>query len=334
MNPTTDSGSSLRADAKRIVTQVSGEAITQVTRVATGVMTFKYFVESADGHRYVVRFYPRERAAVVGYEPDVVRRCRAHGMRVPEVLASSRTGPKASLQYMIYKMLPGISLDLRLAVLTPQALSRICSGLIAELRVLNGIEISGFGDLVDGTRARFDSWLSFVGRTFIVGVAAARAQSLLPSKLLDAVNLIGQNLDRFAYAGQPALCWGDISPQNIIVSEDEELVGLVDFEGVLGAEFDLHLGYLRAKYAGTDFYSTLAAAWPGGRDKAASARAALYALVRALRLVPHGRAPLPTGIQREPLEIFLPGLKEAIDESLRWLDERAPGSANVKKESL
>jgi aminoglycoside phosphotransferase (APT) family kinase protein len=323
MNRTANNNDFLRADAERIVAQVSGATIARVTRVDAGVMTFKYFVKSWQGHHYVVRFYPRNRGAVVRYEPDVIQLCHKHGMRVPEVIASSRTGPTASLEYMVYRMIPGISMQAGLASFSPRSLSRICRGLIDQLRLLNEIKPDGFGDLVDCRQAWFDSWFSFVGHAFGDGIACARAQSLLSPVLLDAVELIGQHLGRFQYVGRPSLCWGDISPENVIVGEGGEIAGLVDFEGVLGCEFHLNLGYLRARYAGSRFYTTFAELWPGGCHEAISARSALYVIVRALRLMSHGREPLPTGILRERLDIFLPGLEEAVDESLKWIGQRS-----------
>lgn len=277
-------------------------------------MTFKYFVETAKGDRYVVRFYPQNRKAVVAYEPDVIRRCRGRGMRVPEVVTTSTTGPAAALEYMVYRMIPGESLELRLSFLNQQSLNRICSNLVNELLLLKEIKIEGFGELVSDTRASFPSWLSYVTQTFTEGIRSARSHHLLPLPLIDDIDFVHSNLDKFNYPGRPSLCWGDMSPQNIIV-DGNELVGLIDFEGVLSAEFDLSLGYLRARYAGTDFYSTLAEHWPGGKDNATSARAALYVLVRALRLLSYGNEPLPTGIPREQLSTFLPGLEDAVRET-------------------
>jgi aminoglycoside phosphotransferase (APT) family kinase protein len=323
MNWTTNSGDPLRIEAERIVTQFSGTKPVQVTRVDAGVMTFKYCVESWGGHRYIVRFYPQNRGAVVRYEPAVIRLCRERGMRVPKVIASSQTGPKASLEYMVYRMIPGTSMQSRLVSISQQSLRRICAELIDELRILNEIEIDGFGDLVDSGRAKFGSWLSFVERTFVDGIAFARAQDVLPRILLDQVELIGQHLERFTYSGPPSLSWGDVSPGNVIIGEGDEIAGLIDFEGVLSGDFHLSLGFLRARYAGSSFYKTVAESWPDGHDEATSARSALYVIVRALRLASFALEPLPTGIQRDRLETFLPGLNDAVDESLRWIGERS-----------
>jgi len=319
MNLTTSPGDSLEVQSQRIVTQISGATALHVEKVNAGAMTFKYSVESAHGQRFVVRFYPENRASVVNYEPDVMRLCRERGMRVPEVVASSKTGPPASLNYMVYRMIPGISMQARMASLSQPSLGRICRELIDELRVLNEIRIDGFGDLVDSGRAQFDSWLSFVEKTFADGLAFARTHALLPATLIENVELIGRNLPRFSSAGGPTLSWGDISPGNVIIGEGDEIAGLIDFEGVLSADFHLNLGYLRARYAGSSFYHALADVWPDANLEETSARAALYVIVRALRLAPFALEPMPTGLPRQALETFLPGLAGAVDESVRWI---------------
>jgi len=306
--------SQLHSDAQRIIAAVSAQPVIEISEVAAGVMTFKYFVKTATGDRYVVRFYPHTRKRVVAYEPDLIRRCREGGMRVPEVVTTSATGPAGALEYMAYRMVPGESLELRLSFLNQQSLNRICRNLMKELLLLKEIEIEDFGELVSDKRAGSPSWLSFMTQTFTEGIRSARSQNLLPSALINDIDFVRSNLNKFYYIGRPTLCWGDISPQNIIV-DGNEFVGLIDFEGVLSAEFDLSFGYLRARYAGTGFYSTFADHWPGGKDHATSARAALFVLVRALRLLSHGREPLPTGIPREPLNTFLPGLEDAIYET-------------------
>src|SRR5437868_2572025 len=90
--------------AVSIIGALIGRA-TAAERIQRGVMTFKYTVVSGGGARFIVRFYPPGREDVVEYEPDVVRRCRSGGLRVPEVIADSRSGPPAPLAYMAYRMI-------------------------------------------------------------------------------------------------------------------------------------------------------------------------------------------------------------------------------------
>ena len=113
------------------------------------------------------------------------------------------------------------------------------------------------------------------------------------------------------------LAWGDISPDNIIIDECEQFVGFVDFEGVIASEFDLNLGYLRARYEGTDFYAEMVTVWP--TQSTLLPRVALYTIIRALRLLRHGSKPLPTGRKRDSFEAFLPGFIPALNELLQWM---------------
>lgn len=309
----------LAFDAERIVSGLTGEGITQVQKIETGVMAFKYIVLSGSGHLYITRFYPPKRSFVVNYEPDIVKRCHEFGMRVPEVIGDSKTGPRAALEYMVYKMLPGLSMQTRLLSLSGEALQCISRDLMREMDVLGQIPIEGFGYLIDAEHGRFGSWISFMHNVFAEGIKTAKSSPLLPNELLEAIEVIGTHLERFSYSGPPSLCWGDISPENIILDKKDKFVGLIDFEGVLAVDRQLNHGYLRARYADSKFWLAFNLQWHAN-SSLESARSALYVIVRALRILPHVHEPLPTGTKRLPIEKFLPGLPNAIKESLDWVN--------------
>jgi aminoglycoside phosphotransferase (APT) family kinase protein len=302
----------LRDDAANIVARVTGQPIAQTTKINSGVMTFKYAVQTALGEIFIARFYPPERALVVKYEPDVIRRCNLHGLKVADLVADSRDGPVATLEYMIYRMIPGAAMETRIASLSAGTIERICRALVEQMLLLSEIEVIGFGDLEGGERARFASWRSFVEQAF----ADALVQNNVPPALRYAVERIRDGLDRFAFGGSASFAWSDISPGNIILDANDEFAGFVDLESVLAAEPLLAYGYFRARYDGTRFFAILSSSWPKFA-RCEGARAALYGLIRALRLLPHAYRALPTGEPRDRLESFLPGLHNALDELLR-----------------
>ena len=317
-----DNGDQLASDARRIVAELTGDDVVQVQKIELGVMAYKYAVLSGRGQMYVARFYPATRESVVRYEPDLVERCRDLGMRVPEVVGNSKSGPKAALEYMVYKMLRGRSMQERFASLTDDALQKISRELIIELRLLGKAPIAGFGGLVDAEHGRFGSWMSFIKEVFAEGIEAGRQSPSFSTGLIEGIEVIGERLEKFSYAGPPSLCWGDISPDNVILDENDELAGLVDFEGVVGAELQLNHGYLRARFAGTRFWSAFDREWHSHAGFE-SARSALYVIVRALRILRYAREPLPTGVQRLPIADFLPGLHGAVEEGLSWANARS-----------
>ena len=112
-------------------------------------------------------------------------------------------------------------------------------------------------------------------------------------------------------AHPPQLIWGDISPENIIVSPQGSLAGLVDFEGVLIAGRAATLGFLEARYPDDVFTGALRGALAGASAPPAAAIHS-FTVLRALRLWPFLAEPLPTGWARGPVESVLPGLAPAV----------------------
>ncbi|HYK01022.1 MAG TPA: phosphotransferase [Thermoanaerobaculia bacterium] len=279
-------------------------------------MTFKYTVVSGGGARFIVRFYPPGREDVVEYEPDVVRRCRSSGLRVPEVVADSRSGPPAPLAYMAYRMIDGIALRDRLADLADREMHSVCASVAEQMRAMAEVRIDGYGDLTSAHEAQYTTWQSFIRAAFEDGIAAAGRRMLLEDALIDTLRTVCDHLDRFAAPETPVLTWGDLSPDNIIV-QGGRLAGLIDFEGVLGGEPELNLGYVRARYRETPFYEALLAHWPCvDHDQP---RTALYVVVRGLRLLIHRHELLPTGERRQATESFLSDFAAAVNELRAWI---------------
>lgn len=308
----------LANDARRAVESLVDTPIVESARIRSGVMTFKFDLRAQDGQSYIARFYPPGRAHVVDYEPELIRLCRSSGMKVPEVLATSRDGPAAKLPYMIYRKLPGAAIGDRCDSLSDESLRAINRFLVDQLEILGGIRVAGFGDLESARHARFASWREFVGECFRLGIDSALSGGLVPLRMAERFEELSRQVHRFERGGPSVLCWGDISPENIIVDPSGCAVGLVDFEGVVAADASLNLGYLRARYESTRFYASFADNWAGAHKADVSARAAFYVVLRALRLLSHGREPMPTGASRDRIERFLPGLGGALEEALAW----------------
>jgi aminoglycoside phosphotransferase (APT) family kinase protein len=321
-----DSGESkgLSTAAAEIVSRVVNEDVQKVEKIAAGVMTYKYQVTTATNARFIARFYPESRSHVVEYEPSLFRRCRTHGLRVPEVMADSRTGPPAARAYLVYRMLPGSSLGASLEDISPAQLQHLCIEIVRELKLLAALPTQGFGDLLNERDAACRSWHEFLYDAFDRGLAVARSEALLEVPLLGAMASIRRQLERFHAPSRSALGWGDLSPGNVIVDTSYRLVGFIDFEGVLAAEMSLGLGYLRARYGHTRFCAAMMRNWPP--DRLEQPFIALYEVVRALRIMRHFQEPLPTGVPRDPINVTLPNLRTAVIEVIEWLERTTPGA--------
>jgi hypothetical protein len=203
----------LARTAAAIVAETLGEPVSAVKEIVAGVMTDKFQVTTTSGEDYIVRFYPKSRIFVAEYEPDILRRCRARGIKVPEVVADSRGSRSTERGYLVYKMLPGVSLETRLERLSARELTVICAGITEQLKKLSSLSITGFGELVSDEHARSVSWYEFVQEAFTLGLKAARREGLLPIALINELTSIGSRLDRFTGPGRSILAWGDLSPR-------------------------------------------------------------------------------------------------------------------------
>jgi aminoglycoside phosphotransferase (APT) family kinase protein len=284
-------------------------------------MTFKFSLTTSAGRGFIVRFYPASRARVVRYEPDVLKRCRAHGICVPEVITDSRYGPKAPLEYMVYRRVEGVTLQERIAGLSREAMMRIAHSLVSLLSSMAELEVQGYGELSDAHTAQYDSWVSFVHSSISHGLKTATDNHLLRPEEVDRLTRILEGIERFPRAGDGELAWGDVSLEHIILDATDRIVGLLDFEGVLSADRLLTLGYLRARCLDGRFYHILSDCWTRPMTAADWARVDLYAVLRGMRILGHGQSPLPIGVPRSPLGEFLPGFEEASKGVCAWLEQ-------------
>jgi aminoglycoside phosphotransferase (APT) family kinase protein len=279
-------------------------------------MTFKYLVETVDEERLIVRFYPPGREAVINCEPDLLVRCRLSDIPVPLVIGDARTGPKAALEYVVYRMIEGATLLEVLPHLSGSAQQTLAAELARCIFNLRWIEFDGYGELVTGEAASESSWPGFVNRSLVAGIEALERNKLIDSsslrRLHAIVNRTASDIDSLIDCGSRRLVWGDVSFANIIVTSSGELAGLIDFESSLSGDPLATLGYCFAAHGDHPFWAALVACWPEAIE-AARERILLYAILRGLRLAPYLDRPLPTGHPRDPLFEIFPGVKLALD---------------------
>lgn len=299
----------LANDARRIIgMSVSGE-MKSVERIPFGVMTHKFAVHLAHGPSYVVRFYPPARSFVVEYEPDVLRRCGEADIPVPEAVCDSRTGPSATLAYLAYRMVPGINLEQRLALLEPSGRKEIARRVMECARKMKDIQMEGFGEPRDGFHAQEPSWRSFVEKSFHEGLAAVQRGKLLRGDVVARLVDLGRRLEKFSQSGTSGLIWGDVRPQNILLDGHDRFACLLDFEGVLAGDPLMTLGYGHAALGDHPFFRDCVDCWPDVIDWELLY---FYSVLRLLRLAKYAHLPLPTGHARTALADWLPGFQTAL----------------------
>lgn len=301
----------LEHEAARVARELLGVPAVYCERIPVGVMTFKYRVELEGGARYVVRFYPSNRAPVVEYEPDLIRRIAAEGLPVARVLGDSRSGPPASLAYLVYEHLEGAPLSERFEALTAAARDRLGGQLAEVLHGLGRIAFAGCGEPVTAWRAESPSWPAFVSESFAEGLRALSKHRLVEPELIERLARIGGRLEELIEPDARSLAWVDCSPENVLVTDRDELAGVVDLESVLVGDPLMTLGSCHARFGNEEYFQTLVRAWPEALSEGAWRRIPLLSILRVLRVAKHGHRPLPTGHPRSPLVEVFPGFLEA-----------------------
>lgn len=306
-------GSQLAREASVIVQDTVGCGVETVTPISRGMMTHKFIVHSA-GTDYIVRFYPADRHFVVDYEPDTVRRCRACGLPVPEVLVDSRTGPAASLGYLMYPMIRGVSLAERLTTSAPVSQTGCYSRLVDCLRQMQEIRFQGAGEIISSRSAPAQSWSDFVRQAYSEGLEAVTKHQLLDLPTVQSLNNIAHFSEHISGGTTSDFIWGDPTAQNILVTDQGDLAGLIDFESVLAGDPLATLGNLYAAHADEDFFQTIITLWPQPLGGPPWRRILFYAILRTMRLAKFAHLPLPTGKPRAPLAEIFPNFRRALRE--------------------
>ncbi len=302
----------LKSVASRIVCDVTGSSVISTSPVFKGVMTYKFEVEVDDGHFYIIRFYPKSRGDIIRFEPDLIRRFRLLGLPVPEVIADSRLGPKAELEYMVYKMVDGVALSERISSISKVELKELSKQLVNVLLAVNSCEVSGWGALTNAYQAKCDSWIGFMQDSFKGGMHTVKRMGLLDGAVTDQLECLYANLESFSPSDFGGFAWGDIALANIIVDKTNRLTALIDFEGVLAIEPLLNVGYCFAAYKGTAFFDSFLESWPNSNSEEERKLIELYAVLRALRILRYADESLPCGAARTPVDKLLPGFLPAL----------------------
>jgi Ser/Thr protein kinase RdoA (MazF antagonist) len=280
-------------------------------------------VALASGERFILRFYPPGREAVIDYEPDLLQRSAEVGLPVPDVVIDARFGPRSPWPYLVYRRLEGSTLGDCWSELDATARRRAARELAAALELLHTLAIEGWGELVTAWHARESSWEQFVCGAIDEGVVVARDSRALSPDLLVAIVSIRAGLGSIAPPERSGVVWADVSPDNVLIDRDGGLAGLLDFESCVGGELCTNLGYCLAAQMGTGFYEALRDAWGAEPTELEAARIELYAVVRAMRIAKFAdRGPMPAGGPRPTVEAFLPGLRPAAESLRRRLEHR------------
>lgn len=274
-----------------------GIAFEGVKYIPIGVMTDK-FAFIYKGKEYIARCYPKEREYLALSEYQYMLEFQKRGILCPKPV---RVINVEQYQCLIYERLKGQMLSDKYETMNGDVKDKICREIASNYKRISDIPCSGFGrmlgynkfsyskicDMIDEIERDAEGWIIRYG----------------------SMNPLAKNVkDRFSSYSkyinntQPMLVWSDLSMDNIIVNTSGRLVGFIDFEGLMGADVNLGIGYLQAHESNADFVERLIRMMPE-LDKR---KIVFYAFMRYLRILPHTHLLMPNGAKRDNLNEFLP----------------------------
>lgn len=211
--------------------------------IPIGVMTYTILCKTKNNLEYIIRVYPYGRENVLKKEIEIIARCKKIKLPVPNIIATSENGPTIGLSYLVYKRIEGMMLSTYLDKFRNPNISYISNQLIDIFNRLSSLSIKKYGELENGYEASYSSWNEFVSDSINQGREGFIHSNIIPNKKIIKIedfiflNLIKPNEP----SGQ--LLWGDVSIDNILVTKNGEISGIIDFESCLSGLKNCTIGY-------------------------------------------------------------------------------------------
>ena len=262
--------------------------------IPKGVMTDKYSFHHAD-KEYIIRCYPKERSWLAEVERHYMELLHDNGVKCPVPVTYNTEGQA----FLLYEKLPGSALGEVYAQLTEDQKESLCKDIVTNYNKIASVTLDSYGYVKAGNRFSHSSWNAFI-KDSINGALALFKKEGNKAKIA-----IGEGLLKYSEklsVKESHLVWSDFSADNIIVTEDGQLSGFIDFEGLMAGDPLLGLGYFIAHETKNDFASRIIRLSGVGEKQELLD---FYAVIRYCRLLPYVKDDLPNGEKRMPIESFL-----------------------------
>lgn len=202
---------------------------------------------------------------------------------------------------LVYKKLQGKPLSEVWKDMSETQKESLCKQIVANYEAICGVDCEGVGRMKAYGVFSNEKWTDFE-IDIEKDVRSLACDESMREKLDDFIE-DWWNLSESINKESHQLIWSDFSQDNIIVKDDANLAGFVDFEGLMSGDHLLGVGYLLAHEGYSDFSSLIIKIGYYDEERLAMD---YYAQMRYLRILPYRQKPLPNGTTRDKLEDFLP----------------------------
>jgi aminoglycoside phosphotransferase (APT) family kinase protein len=227
-------------------------------------------------------------------------------IKVPRVITYSNI---YELSYLIYEKIEGETLSVIFDKLDLTQQQNVCNDILLNFNMICNIRTSGNGQIEGYNTFEYDSWKGFLKEEIAISF-----KYLHSSKTDFNLNNLYKYLIYFLenrIREAKHLVWSDFNLNNIIISNNGELGGFIDFEGLIGGDPLLGIGYLKAQNGNSNFFKLFS---QNEIIKVHKEWIDFYSIIRYLRLIVFSNENLPNGSRRDPINSFLQISHELIKE--------------------
>jgi aminoglycoside phosphotransferase (APT) family kinase protein len=215
----------------RMVARATGEKPVSRAKVVRGNDNEVYLVATGAGADYVVRI---RRSGEVGFAAEAwaIEECRKAGVPVAQVhLVGWEEHDGEQLEFMVQSRLPGRPLDEVGPELSEREWGEILLQAGQVLGKVHSVGVGGFYHRDPDGNWDFADWQGIMDSTvrdrsreeeWILGAGFAEEEF---SQMIRLIERYREEFD----CQQPVLCHGDFLPEHILVNDDLQICGVVDF---------------------------------------------------------------------------------------------------------
>lgn len=303
----------MEQELKNILEHFTSCTYKSFRKIEQGVMTEKYVITGVDQNlkenQFIIRIFPKGRENALNFEPIVIKEAFQQGVKVPELIGSSLDHNINDINYIVYKYLPGRSLNQVYDQMTEVEKNNLIEEIVNNLFILSKIKCNKYGPLEIGLNGKYESWKAFLFESLSNGKSFLKKHSQLNSNFISMFDSVFTNQTNLT-DNEKQLVWLDFHPENIIVNDSNKLEGFIDFEEVVSGDLKMSLGYLYAREGSSEFFQKIFNKYSKKDSTILLKDIENYAFIRLSRIAPYLKLDLPSGKKRDSLFKVFKGIKE------------------------
>lgn len=300
------------SDISLIINYATGLELLCYELIPIGVMTYTISCKTIDNNEYIIRIYPHGREDILKKEIVIIKRCRGINLPVPDVIATSENGPAIGASYFVYRKIEGIMLSTYLDKIGNPNIDYVSDQLIDIFHRLSTLDMKKYGELENGYEANYLHWNDFVADSILQGRDGIISSNIITKNKIEKIERSILSTLNSLSGINGNLLWGDVSIDNILVTQNGKISGIIDFESCLSGPGNYAIGYFLntlspKSISHTSLFHNLSRKYNDFNTDVYS-----FCFLRAYRLAKFIEHSPPAGKKRDKLIDIFPGLTWAI----------------------